>query len=91
LVFATKYRHKVFTGEHLNRMEQIMRDVCADFETEPTEVRRVVAADAPRIPRTGRPLLPGEQAVVQVLLRRIGRRCAHLGAASLHRAAEPAR
>jgi putative transposase len=34
LVFVTKYRHEVFTSAHLNRMEQIMRDVCADFEAE---------------------------------------------------------
>ena len=37
LVFVTKYRHEVFTGDHLTRMEQIMRDVCADFETELAE------------------------------------------------------
>ncbi|WP_084961910.1 IS200/IS605 family transposase, partial [Thermoactinospora rubra] len=34
LVFVTKFRHKVFNGAHLERMEEIMRDVCADFETE---------------------------------------------------------
>ncbi|MFB9682487.1 IS200/IS605 family transposase [Streptosporangium vulgare] len=34
LVFVTKFRHRVFTGSHLERMEEIMRDVCADFETE---------------------------------------------------------
>ncbi len=33
----TKLRHQVFTGTHLTRMEEIMRDVCADFETELTE------------------------------------------------------
>ncbi len=37
LVFVTKYRHPVFTAEHLERMEEIMRDVCADFETELAE------------------------------------------------------
>ncbi|MFJ8313248.1 MULTISPECIES: IS200/IS605 family transposase [unclassified Streptomyces] len=37
LVFVTKYRHNVFTDAHLRRMEEIMRDVCADFETELTE------------------------------------------------------
>src|SRR6266567_2896100 len=37
LVFVTKYRHQVFTGAHLDRLEQIMRDVCADFETELAE------------------------------------------------------
>jgi putative transposase len=37
LVFVTKYRHKVFTDTHLTRMEDIMRAVCADFETELVE------------------------------------------------------
>ena len=31
LVFVTKYRHPVFTARHLARLEEIMRDVCADF------------------------------------------------------------
>ncbi|HEX5495001.1 MAG TPA: IS200/IS605 family transposase [Mycobacteriales bacterium] len=34
LVFVTKYRHAVFTGTHLQRLEEIMRDVCANFEVE---------------------------------------------------------
>ena len=37
LVFVTKFRHPVFTGAHLERMEQIMRDVCADFKCELAE------------------------------------------------------
>ena len=37
LVFVTKFRHKVFGDPHLSRMEQIMRDVCADFETDLVE------------------------------------------------------
>ena len=37
LVFVTKFRHRVFTDGHLSRMEAIMRDVCADFETELVE------------------------------------------------------
>lgn len=37
LVFVTKYRHSVFDDTHLRRMEEIMRDVCADFETELVE------------------------------------------------------
>ena len=37
LVFVTKFRHKVFGDAHLARMEEIMRDVCADFETELVE------------------------------------------------------
>jgi putative transposase len=36
-VFVTKYRHKVFTDTHLTRLEEIMREVRADFETELTE------------------------------------------------------
>jgi putative transposase len=37
LVFVTKYRHKVFVGTHLTRLEEIMREVSADFDTELTE------------------------------------------------------
>src|SRR3979490_791530 len=37
LVFVTKYQHRVFTDTHLRRMEEIMRAVCADFETELVE------------------------------------------------------
>jgi len=37
LVFVTKFRHKVFTGTQLARMEEIMRGVCGDFETELAE------------------------------------------------------
>ena len=33
----TKYRHPVFTAALLECMEQIMRDVCGDFGTEPAE------------------------------------------------------
>jgi putative transposase len=37
LVFVTKYRHRVFSDAHLERMEEIMRAVCADFECEMVE------------------------------------------------------
>ncbi len=37
LVFVTKYRHPVFNAQHLERLEEIMRDVCADFQTELAE------------------------------------------------------
>jgi putative transposase len=37
LVFVTKFRHKVFADRHLKRLEEIMRDVCADFECEMVE------------------------------------------------------
>lgn len=37
LVFVTKYRHRVFSDQHLKRMEDIMRTVCADFDTELVE------------------------------------------------------
>lgn len=33
MVFVTKYRHEVFSARHLERMEEIMRDVSADFGT----------------------------------------------------------
>ncbi|KAA8826946.1 IS200/IS605 family transposase [Bifidobacterium myosotis] len=31
LVFVTKYRHPVFTGEHLDRLGRIFSDVCERF------------------------------------------------------------
>jgi putative transposase len=37
LVFVTKYRHNVFGSAHLQRMQEIMRDVCADFGAELAE------------------------------------------------------
>ncbi|MFG3578206.1 IS200/IS605 family transposase [Micromonospora chersina] len=37
LVFVTKVRHRVFDDRHLTRLEEIMRAVCADFETELVE------------------------------------------------------
>jgi len=37
LVFVTKYRHPVFTAAHLERIGQVMRDVCADFGAELAE------------------------------------------------------
>jgi putative transposase len=37
LVFVTKYRRGVFTPEMLERCEEIMRNVCADFGAELSE------------------------------------------------------
>ncbi len=37
MVFLTKYRHPVFTAAHLNRMDEIMRDLCGDFGCELAE------------------------------------------------------
>nr|WP_258017786.1 IS200/IS605 family transposase [Streptomyces noursei] len=37
VVFVTKFRHNVFTDDHLVGMEEITRSVCADFECEPVE------------------------------------------------------
>jgi putative transposase len=37
LVFAAKVRHQVFTDRHLSGLEEIMRDVCADFQAELVE------------------------------------------------------
>jgi putative transposase len=33
LVVITMHRHQVFTARHLERLGEIIRDVCADFET----------------------------------------------------------
>jgi putative transposase len=35
--FVTKYQHKVLGSAHLEQMEEIMRDVCADFRAELAE------------------------------------------------------
>ena len=32
LVFVTKFRHPVFGDKHLQRLEQVMAEVCRDFE-----------------------------------------------------------
>ncbi|WGH90304.1 IS200/IS605 family transposase [Auritidibacter ignavus] len=37
LVFVTKYRHRVFTDEHLQRLEAIVSEVCRDFEARLVE------------------------------------------------------
>lgn len=37
LVFVTKCRCRVFADRHLTRLEEVMRVVCADFETELVE------------------------------------------------------
>lgn len=37
MVFLTKYRHPVFTSTHLDRLAEIFRDVCSDFEAELAE------------------------------------------------------
>lgn len=37
LVFVTKYRHPVFTGDHLGQLHTIFDDVCADFGVELAE------------------------------------------------------
>jgi putative transposase len=34
LVFVTKYRREVFTPQMLTRCEEIMRNVCTDFDAE---------------------------------------------------------
>jgi len=37
LVFVTKYRHNVFSDAQLTRLEEIAKDVCADFEANLVE------------------------------------------------------
>lgn len=34
LVFVTKYRKNIFNNDMLNRLEQIFKDVCLDFEVD---------------------------------------------------------
>ena len=34
LVFVTKYRHDVFTGEHLTALEHVFADVCRSFDCQ---------------------------------------------------------
>ena len=38
LVFVTKYRHSIFTAEHLSFMEEVARKVCLDFGAELREM-----------------------------------------------------
>jgi putative transposase len=38
VVSVTNYPHPVPSFRHLERMEQIMREVCADFGCEPAEL-----------------------------------------------------
>lgn len=37
LVFITKYRGEVFSSDHLDTLEVILRKVCVDFESELVE------------------------------------------------------
>lgn len=37
IVFVTKYRGKVFTSEHLTKMEEIFSNICQMFEAELVE------------------------------------------------------
>jgi hypothetical protein len=61
LVFVTKYRHRVFNDAHLERMEEIMRAVCADFECELVEFNREQPRPPPReLPAQGRPVQAGQ-------------------------------
>jgi putative transposase len=34
LVFVTKYRHGVLTGEHLDALREVFINVCVDFDAE---------------------------------------------------------
>jgi len=47
----------MYAGRHLERLEEIMREVCADFEYQ-------IRGPAP-------PLLAGEPSVVRLLLRQV--------------------
>lgn len=56
LVFVTKYRYDVFTGQHLERMGTIMDDVCRDLESRLIEFNgetdhvQLIVAYPPKLP-----------------------------------------
>ncbi|QIZ38801.1 hypothetical protein FDZ84_35280 [Saccharopolyspora sp. ASAGF58] len=68
LVSVTKYRHPVLRERHISRVEEAMREVCADFETdrwnssgEPNHVHLPVNS-----PAHNRDLAAGEQPQTEV-------------------------
>jgi REP element-mobilizing transposase RayT len=40
LVFATKYRRKVFDGDAIQRLQATFEKVCRDFQAQPVEMKR---------------------------------------------------
>ena len=58
LVFVTKYRRKAFTDKMLKRREEIMREVCADFEAE-------LSSSTARRPRAPARALPAQGSALQ--------------------------
>ena len=82
LVFAAKDRHPVFAGRHPARLQEIMRDVCADFETELAEFNGAEPRPPPReLPAYGRPLKAGQLADGRLLPAQCGRRSSTCAAA----------
>ena len=69
LVFVIRYRHPVFTARHLERMEEIIRDVCRDFECELAEFNGEASHVhlLVRFPPEGRPVLACQQPQGRVL------------------------
>jgi REP-associated tyrosine transposase len=61
LVFVTKHRHKVLGSGHLARMQEIMRDVCADFRAELAEGN----GEPPACPPAGE--LPAHRAISRLV------------------------
>ncbi|WP_421915438.1 transposase [Nonomuraea polychroma] len=61
VVFVTKFRHRPFTGEHLTRLQEITRSVCADFENRaaPVQRRRQPRPPAGQLPTHGGPVQAG--------------------------------
>ena len=65
VVFVTKFRHKVFTDRHLTRGQQIMRDVCRDFEAELVEFNSDNNHSRIDVQKSFRPRLPAGQPPTQ--------------------------
>src|SRR5260370_24236671 len=62
----------------------------AAISRQASSQRRLLPQAAPGVPRVAAALLASETPLVRLLLRRPRGRCAHLGPAPAHRAAEPA-
>ena len=102
LVFVTEYRCKAMTDAVLTRCEEIMREVCTDFEADimqfngeedhvhyPPKVQLSKLVNSLKQPRT--PVPVGRALLVRLVLRRKLRRGASDRRTAVHRAAKTPR
>jgi REP element-mobilizing transposase RayT len=87
-VITTKFRHKVFEDRHLRRMEELLRQVCQDFECELVEFNGEsehvhLLVNFP--PKVAVAKLVSPAVVERLLLRRLGRWSATRRSSPLHR------